>query len=61
MNIVVNYERLAIAVDYWRETFNDCACCPCYGDCDEEADDDLICRQRIIRWIGALDEVVKPQ
>ena len=32
----VNVGRLLDYLESWVDTFNDCACCPLFGECDRE-------------------------
>ena len=32
----VNVGRLLDYLELWVDTFNDCACCPLFGECDRE-------------------------
>ena len=51
MNIEVNTERLTECLESWVETFNDCACCPLYSQCDERSIDCIDCAEKIKDWM----------
>ena len=52
MNLKVNETRLRQLVEEYTESFNDCACCPLYPDCEKEDQYiDLECVDLIIGYL----------
>lgn len=58
-----NIEKLKYVINFYVESFNDCACCPLYPyECEGRCDLILnTCATKIIRWLGDCDEVMSPQ
>lgn len=45
----VNVGRLLDYLESWVDTFNDCACCPLYGECDREDEiNSMACADKLL-------------